>query len=279
MLTFLNGEIIKEEDAKISIGDLSYQFGYGLFESIRCEGGIPLFFEAHYKRLAHSAKEIGMSFPVDLKEIEGWIKETLKANKLQDARIKVIISKRPEEKFNVLIIPAKLEPLPESYSLTTKRLIRDPKAISFCHKTTSRGDSYFAYKEAIENGFNDVLYLNEKNELLECSRSNIFLIMEDKIITPHLDLGILWGTTREKVIEILKREGATVQEKNVHSLYLNKAKGVFTTSAIISVMPVSKVKTEDKEYTFLTSITPLQNAYEAEIQDYLRKNIGIGISF
>ena len=96
MLTFLNGEIIKEEDAKISIGDLSYQFGYGLFETIRCEGGIPLFFEAHYKRLAHSAKEIGMSFPVDMPEIRKWVLQVLEANKLTKARLKIIISKRPE---------------------------------------------------------------------------------------------------------------------------------------------------------------------------------------
>ena len=43
MLVFLNGQILKEEDAKISISDLSYQFGYGLFETVKCEQGIPIF--------------------------------------------------------------------------------------------------------------------------------------------------------------------------------------------------------------------------------------------
>ena len=103
MLVFLNGQIIKEEEAKIGVNDLSYQFGYGLFETIKCEQGMPLFFESHYKRLTHSAKELGMPFPVEQEEVKKWIKEVLSANKLTSGRVKIIISKRLEEKFNVLV--------------------------------------------------------------------------------------------------------------------------------------------------------------------------------
>lgn len=274
MQVFLNGQIIKEEDAKISISDLSYQFGYGLFETIRCEHGIPLFLESHYRRLTQSAREIGMPFPVDLYEIKKWIQDLLNANKLTNVRIKIIISKRAEEKFNVLILAAQLEKLPSSYSLTTKKLERDPNSISFKHKTTSRADSYLAYKEALENGFNDVLFLNEKNELIECSRANIFLVMEDKIITPLLESGILSGITRSKILEVAKNENIQVEEKNVHSLYLNKAIDVFITNAIIGLVPVSRIKIEDKEYSFLISSKTvfLKNSYDVLIQEYLRKN-------
>lgn len=280
MLVFLNGEIIKEEDAKISIHDLSYQFGYGLFETIKCEEGIPLFFEAHYKRLTHSAREIGMSFPVDLGEVREWILKVLKANSLSSARVKLIISKKIEEKFNVLILAYQLDKLQSSFLLLGKVLSRDTNSVSFRYKTTSRADSYVAYKEAIENGFNDVLYLNEKNELVECTRANIFLSMEDKIITPILESGILSGITREKIIEIARNEGIIIEEKNVHSLFLNKAQGVFTTNAIIGVMPVSKVKTIDKEYNFnLDSKTiKLKNAYDGAVVEYLRTQTNVASS-
>lgn len=280
MLVFLNGQIIKEEDAKISISDLSYQFGYGLFETIRCEQGVPLFFEAHFKRLTQSAREILMPFPASMDEVRNWVKDTLIANQLKTARVKIIISKRLEDKFNVLILVSPLEHTVSSYSLCTKILSRDRDSISFKHKTTSRADSYVAYKTALAAGFNDVLYLNEKNELIECTRANIFLVLEDKIITPLLEAGILSGVTREKIIEIAKSEGFTVEEKNVHSLYLNKAKDVFITNAIVGIMPVKKIKIEDKELTFLsdTRTIRLKNSYDAHIQEYLRKSSDLSLS-
>ncbi|MBI1859113.1 MAG: aminotransferase class IV [Candidatus Melainabacteria bacterium] len=274
MYVFLNGQIIKEEDAKISITDLSYQFGYGLFETILCREGIPLFIEGHYKRLSHSARDIGMTFPVDLTDIQSWIKQVLSANKLTSARIKVIVSKRLEDKFNILIMTSNIGTLPASYSLICKTLIRDPKSISFRNKTTSRADSFVAYKEAIENKFNDVLYLNEKNELVECSRANIFLVLEDKIITPSLESGILSGVTRSKILDIAKKEDIHIEEKNVHSLYLNKAQSVFATNAIIGIMPISRIKLNEKEYNYQTHtfITKLKNRYDIEVQEYIRKN-------
>jgi len=275
MLVFLNSQIIKEEDAKISISDLSYQFGYGIFETIRCEEGIPLFFEAHYKRLTKGANEIGMPFPVELTEVKTWINDVLSANKLKNARIKILISKRVEkdgEKFNVLILPGELGLLPESYSLLGKSIYRDPRANSFIHKTTSRADSFIAYKEANESGFNDALFINEKNELIECTRANIFLVLEDKIITPELGSGILSGVTRTNVLEIAKKENILIEEKKVNSLYLNKAKEVFITNAIIGVIPISRIKLEDKEYAFSNSPMTLKvkNAYKNLIQAYLQ---------
>ena len=274
MLVFLNGQIIKEEEAKISVSDLSYQFGYGLFETIRCEQGMPLFFEDHYKRLTHSAKELGMPFPVEQEEVRKWIKEVLSINKLTQARVKIIISKRLEDKFNVFIMTSPLEKSASSYSLLAYTLSRDSKSVSFRHKTTSRADSYVAYKKALEDGFNDALYVNEKNELIECTRANIFLVMEDKIITPLLESGILSGVTRSKVIELTKKEGITLEEKNVHSLYLNKARGVFITNAIIGLVPVSRIRFEEKEYNFSkdSKIIALRNSYDSEIQDYLKNS-------
>jgi len=280
MLVFLNGQIIDEESAKVSVSDLSYQFGYGLFETIRCERGVPLFFESHYKRLNQGAKEIGMPFPVDMDEVKKWIVDLLKANKQTSSRVKLVISKRADDKFNVLVMSVPLIQLPPAYSLLAKVLDRDPKSFSFKFKTTSRADSYAAHSEAIKEGFNDALFLNRRNELIECTRANIFLILPDKIITPVLESGILSGITRAKVIEIAKRDGFLVEEKNVHSLYLNKATDVFITSAIVGIMPVSRIKLESKEYNFSRGpkTDNLRNAYDSEVQEYLRKNCNLAFS-
>lgn len=279
MLVFLNGQIIKEEDAKVSVSDLSYQFGFGLFETIRCEQGIPIFFESHFKRLTHSARELRMPFLASQEEVRKWIADVLSANKLRNARIKIIISKRLEDKFNVLILVSSQEQLPQSYVLIAKKLSRDPNSVSFRHKTTSRADSYVSYKEALEAGFNDALYLNEKNEVIECSRANIFLVMEDKIITPLLEAGILFGVTREKIIEIAKVENIQLEEKNVHSLYLNKAKDVFITNAIVGIMPASVIKLDDKECRFSRSslTTRLKNSYDSEVSQYIKNNSKVAV--
>lgn len=268
---FLNGQIVKEEDAKIGISDLSYQFGYGLFETLRCENGIPVFFEDHYKRLTHSAKELGMPFSIELNEIKNWVKEVIKANKLTKARIKIIISKKTDDKFNVLIITSDFGNLPVSYFLLGWTLGRDSNSVSFRHKTTSRADSYVAYKKALEEGYNDALYLNEKNELVECTRANIFLVTGDKIITPLLESGILSGVTRSKILEIAKQKNLEIEEKIVHSLYLNKSDEVFITNAVIGVMPVSKIRLPDRELSFNSRyITDqVKKAYELLVKDYV----------
>lgn len=270
-LVFLNGQIIKEEEAKISINDLSYQFGYGLFETLRCENGTPVFFEDHYKRLTHSARELDMPFPVEQNEVKNWVKEVIKANKLTKARIKIIISRKLEDKFNVLIIASSLDNLPVSYSLFGWTLGRDTNSVSFRHKTTSRADSYVAYKKALEEGCNDALYLNEKNELVECTRANVFLVTGDKIITPLLESGILPGVTRSKIFEIAKQSNFEIEEKIVHSLYLNRTDEVFITNAIIGVMPISKIKLPDKELSFNSRyITDqIKKAYELLVKDYV----------
>lgn len=278
MLVFLNGQILREEDAKISISDLSYQFGYGIFETIRCEEGIPLFFEAHYKRLTKGAKEVGMPFPVEIEEVKSWVVNVLNANKIINARMKILISKRLEsgiEKFNVLISPGELVPLPETYSLLGKYIYRDPRAFSFVHKTTSRADSYIAYKEANDAGFNDALFINEKNELIECSRANIFLVMDDKIITPELTTGILSGVTRNIILDICKKENIILEEKKVNTLYLNRANDVFITNAIIGIMSISKVKLEEKEHTYSSRsllVSSLKTIYKDFSKSYILEN-------
>lgn len=271
MLIFLNGQIINEEDGKISISDLSYQFGYGLFETIKCEQGIPIFFEDHYKRLTRSAKEIGMPFPVDIIEVKEWIKDVLKANDLTNARLKIIISKRSNDKFNVLILPSNLERTAGSYSLLGWKLSRDSGSVSFRHKTTSRADSHVAFKSALEGGFDEALYINEKGELTECTRANIFLVLEDKLITPVLESGILPGVTRSKVMEIAKGSQVQVEEKIVHRLYLNKSADVFITNSIIGIMPVARLKLEDREFNFIKRnelTTRLMNLYDMCVKDY-----------
>lgn len=276
MLVFLNGQITKEEDAKVSISDLSYQFGYGLFETVKCEQGIPVFFEDHYKRLTKSAREIGMPFPVDITEVKSWIQDVLKANNLTRARVKIIISKRSNDKFNVLILASILEKPASTYLLLAWKLSRDPNSVSFRYKTTSRADSYVAYSKALELGFNEALYINEKNEITECTRANIFLVMEDKILTPVPESGILSGVTRLKIFEIARTSNIHVEEKILHKLYLNKAKDVFITNSTLGIMPVSRLKFEDKEFNFTlrdSKTMQLKNLYDACEKDYIARNV------
>lgn len=251
MLVFFNGKIIEEESAKIGINDLAYQFGYGLFETMQARDGKIFFFEDHFKRLKKGSDFIKMNFPIAPEELKKWILDLLSANKSKSARIKIILSKKIEdgnEKFNLLILSSALEKEKESFSLISKNfLIQNPL---LRHKTTNRLEYFLLLREAQSEGFDDAICFNEKNEITECTRANVFLVLENKIITPSLNFYILPGVTREKVIHLCKRENILIEEKSVHSLYLRKAKEVFITNAIIGVMPISKIKLPDREYTF-----------------------------
>lgn len=250
MYAFLNGNLVKQEELKIHISDLSYQFGYGLFETIKYKNERLIFFEDHYKRLKNSSRILRMNFPAELAELKEWVLNTLAKNNLKNARVKIILSKKFDGKFNLVIMTSELDESNKSFRLICKKFDSSENHIFLRYKTTSRVDYHLAFLEVQEAGYDDALFMNIKNELSECSRSNIFLVMEDKIITPDLSSGILPGITREKIILLAKKNAIVVEEKKVSYLYLNKAKSVFVTNAIIGIQPVSEIKFEDRLFSF-----------------------------
>jgi len=196
---------------------------FELFETIRWEKENPLL-PLHYRRLLNSAKFFSFTIPKELKNFEsfkGFLEDSLKIYQTP-LRVKVLL--KPYGKLEIFAD----ERAPLCWGTPIKVLIlrrKTPKNLFHLHKTTVREEYEEARKRALQLGFSEVIFYNEKSELLEGSISNLFLKKGKKFLTPPLSLGILPGVLRESLLKRGLCEEAILRLEDLEKgeLYLGNA--------------------------------------------------------
>ncbi len=253
-IVYLNGKLIPRSKAKISALDYGFLYGYALFETMRTYRGRVFRLESHLNRLAKSAKMLGIS--LELPEIKGAVLDTIQANKLSEARVRITISigegainadTSTCSKPTVLIIAENYQPYPEKVYLRGFRAVvstirRNSQSPLSRLKSTSYLESILAKQEAREAGVDEAICLNEEGFLAEGSMSNIFLVAEGILKTPGYDSGILPGITRQTVLELAPKLGIEALECDIRLEELFQAQEAFFTSSIIEVMPLTEIE-------------------------------------
>ncbi|MFH0767970.1 MAG: aminotransferase class IV [Chloroflexota bacterium] len=252
-MVYLNGSIVPRQQAKISISDYGFLYGYGLFETMRAYGGRVFRLEWHLGRLALSAEFLGIS--VDRTELEVVVNNTIQANNLRDARIRITVSigeggltpdpascSRP----TVLIVAGEYKPFPEQvyqrgFRAVVSSIRRNSQSPLSRLKSVNYLESMLARQEARRMGVDEAICLNERGLLAEASMSNIFLVVDDTLKTPALESGILPGVTREAVLELARESGIKILEDEIAAEELWSAREAFLTSSLIEVMPLIEV--------------------------------------
>ncbi|MFC1963070.1 aminotransferase class IV [Chloroflexota bacterium] len=255
-IIFLNGSLLHHTQAKISPFDHGFLYGYGLFETMRAYSGRIFRLERHLDRLIHSAKLI--SLPLGIFDIEEACYDTIKANHLEDARIRLTVSigegegrpDSPSQPIPTMLIVAQSfsSPLAEKYENGFKSMIssisRNSQSLISRLKSLNYMDNILARMEAKMAGADEAILLNESGFLCEGSTSNIFLVSKGKLLTPNVESGILPGITREAVIELAHALRIEVVERKVDVEELSQAEESFLTNSLIEIAPL--VKIDDK---------------------------------
>ena len=252
-IVYLNGALVPRSRARISPFDLGFLYGYGLFETMRAYSGHIFRLHKHLERLKQSAALIGL--PLNAFDLEKACYDTLKANQLDDARIRLTVSMGEGEAIpdppkhptpTVLVIATRYTPPPtEVYRKGFKTIVSSVRQNSqsplSCLKTANYLNNILARKEAKAAGADEALLLNERGLLCEGSTSNVFLISEGRLITPSVESGCLPGITRQIVMEITKEMGMGVAQREVKLEELLRAEEAFLTSSLIELMPLTEV--------------------------------------
>ncbi len=259
----LNGEILKTEQAKVSVYDRSYLYGDSLYEVARTYNGKFFLLEDHLKRLEQSAKLCYMEFSQSLKQFEDEYARTLKAYYAQpgasgtEAYGRIIVSRgvgkigfgkncvQTPTQFTIIVQPLE-PPTPELWERGYKlkvvdRLRNHPRAIDPAMKSGNYLNCVLAYLEAQEEKFDDALLCNADGHVTEGTTFNIFYVKRDVIVTPPLDIGVLHGITRRLVLDTAEDLGMEVREVRFPKERLYDADEVFLTSSIREVFPVTQV--------------------------------------
>lgn len=258
-MIYLNGKIIEPSEARISVFDRSYLFGEGIFETLRSYKGKLPFLDKHLSRMEWGATFIGIPFPHP-SEIKEGIQSLLKANKLSDARIKIVLSAQgaslmptllqEDAAINLLIVAEKFTPLSEEeyqdgVELSIVHEIRNDPNPAAAVKSTSRLTKLIAQREFQEKDAFDGILLSATGEVTETSKANLFWIKDKIFCTPAVSLGLLPGVTREVVLSLAKENGYAVKEVFSKPSVLMDADEVFITGSTLEVMPVIRIDQND----------------------------------
>jgi branched-chain amino acid aminotransferase len=253
---WLNGKLVDREDAKISVFDHGLLYGDGVFEGIRSYGGKVFRLKEHIRRLFDSANGIRLVVPLAPEELAKAVADTLEANGLKDAYIRVVVTRgvgtlgldpnRCREP-NVFIITDKIELYPrELYEngleiVTAATMRNHPNAVNPRIKSLNYLNNILAKIEAIDAGTLEAVMLNHQGFVAECTGDNLFIVRGGRLLTPPIGAGILEGITRDEILAIAREERLEVREENLTRYDLYVADECFLTGTAAEVVPVVRI--------------------------------------
>ncbi len=261
----------------LPIIDQAYLSGMGAFETIRAEAGLPLFLDAHLRRLEASAACFELTVP-DKAYVFDAIRELLRRQALRSARIRLTLS-------------GEIQPdgLPFRFGGTTRVTliafpihvdVSKPMDVMISHyqldaggplagrKCTSYAINALAMREARDAGYDDAVMLNHSGHLVGCATGNLFWSSGGRVFTPCTSSGCRDGVTRERVMRACEMQGIPCIQVLAKPNELEKAQEAFVTS---SIRGACSVATLDRWKFSETRIT-------GAIRVVLQKELATGIT-
>ena len=254
---WVNDGLVPVEKAGLDPRDRGFTLGDGLFETIKVRDGRPLLLDLHLARVRAGAGRIGLSRIPDDETLSGAIHETLEANGLSEAAVRLTVSRgvpanrglssKPETAPSLVVHAQPFAGYPaEIYSRGMRAVIssipRNERSPLARIKALSYLDNVLARREADASGVDEALMLNTAGHLACASAANLFLARGETLLTPDPESGVLPGTVRGIVLaELAPRMGLTAVERRVRIEELAKADEAFLTSALLGVMPLTEV--------------------------------------
>jgi len=240
--------------------DNNIQYSQGLFETFIYNGDTPSL-QRHLKRLNNSSKEL-FDIELDLDNIKTTLNQYPKNTvlKLLVAYDETKIFYEKPKTYKVYIKNREKGPIPSVVSLTISPYKRHSKDITIYHKTTNYLLNTLAKRKAQEMGFFDGIFLNENDDIQECSSSNILFEKDGKYYSPYIQSGILFGITLQTLKDHLNIEFLPIKAKDLkefeRAFILNSVIGV---KSIKSIDHINYKIDQDLEY-YLNSWIEKENS-------------------
>jgi branched-chain amino acid aminotransferase len=241
---WVNGELLDERIASVSVFDHGFTVGDGVFETVRVNSGRPFALTRHLVRLGRSARGIGLPEP-DPDTVRTACEAVLDASRLPgDVRLRITYtggvtppgSGRGTADPTLVVAVFPLEPWPPTAVVVTVPWPRNERSVVAGLKTTSYAENVVALAHAKEQGASEALMPNSHGQLCEGTGSNVFVVVDGVLLTPPLSSGCLAGVTRDLVLEWC---GGEERELPMEALFA--ADEVFLTSSTRNVQPVEQI--------------------------------------
>ena len=261
----LDGKIVKEENAKISVLNRGFAYGDSVFETIRVINSKIMFWEDHYFRLMASMRIMRMEIPASFSPefLEKEIKDIIEANKIENSPVRIRFAVyrlqggyyTPATREIGYIISTEVLESPfyllneDAYEIELFKDQYVKSGLLSTIKSNNRAVNVLGSIYARENGYHNCLLLNEKKSVVEALNGNIFLVKGNTVKTPPINDGALNGIIRKQLINILKKSDYELEETSISPFELQKADELFISNVAMGIQPVTKYRKKEFQNT------------------------------
>ena len=253
---WLDGKLVDQADAKISVFDHGLLYGDGVFEGIRVYNSRIFELVAHIRRLYDSAKAIRLDISMSPEKLICAVEKTVEANGVIDGYIRLVVTRGVGtlglnpficEKSSVIIIADNIQLYPEELYETGMKVIsattvrNHPLAIPPQVKSLNYLNNILAKIEALDYEVPEAIMYNHEGYVAEATGDNVFIIRDGVILTPPAEAGSLEGITRSVVIRLAKEDNLEVVEKNLTRFDLYVCDEFFLTGTAAEVIGIVEI--------------------------------------
>jgi branched-chain amino acid aminotransferase len=272
---WFNGKLVPWREARVHVLVHSLHYGNSVFEGARIYNGKVFKLREHSARLIHSAKMLAYDLPYTAEQLDEATKLVIEENNLASGYVRPL-AWRGAEVIGVSAVGTKIHVMIAAFPWGAYYEQKAIKLVTSRWKRPSPESSpagskaaglyiicTLAKDEALAAGCQDALMHDYKGRLSEATGANLFLLINGELHTPTVEC-ILNGITRQTVMELARKRGIKVIEREIWPEELAKASEIFLTGTAVEVQPVGAI--DGREYPVGSVTQQLQADYAALVR-------------
>ena len=279
---FHNDRLLPIDKVRLSPGQAGLLCGWGIFTTIRISRGEGFAYERHWRRLEKDAALIRLPLKHSASTVREHLHEVIRANDVVEgcARIYFVYNQigfwqgdEQQSAVDLIIYSAPLPQYHEPVRLGLRAHGRHAASPLAGVKSISWLPNVWAVAEAQKEGFDEVVLLNERGEVAECTAANIFMVKNRQVFTPPLNSGCLEGVTRGVLFEIAREAGIGVTERALRPEDLYAADEVFISSTNRNLLGVAEIAGNRIAAAPGPVTHMLEEVFSAHVSDYVTRRL------
>jgi branched-chain amino acid aminotransferase len=275
-----NNEICQASERILSPGQIGLLSGWGVFSTLRVAEGVLFAFERHWARIARDAAAFHVPLPDDPEHLRRRLLDLVAANQAYNSTLRLVIVRNgggmwagpsTGAAFDVIALTTDSKEWGDGVKLAYVEQARHAACPFAGNKVLSWAMNLTWLESAQARGFDEVILLNERGEVAECTSANIFATRGNQVWTPPLSSGCLPGITRQVVLEETRSSGVRVVEKPLTPAELEASDEVFITSTTRNLLPVLEIEGR-KMGRAVDARQALQKAFSEYVRRYIAEH-------
>lgn len=266
-----NKEVLSKEE----FNDKNISEGTSIYEVIRVIDGVPLFLDRHLKRLRNSSALINKNLWMNTNDIKKVLFKLIEINNNLKGNIKIVFNighndLNEERNFYAYFIESHY-PTEDQYNNGVDTIFCFMERSNPNAKVINKELREYTNKLLKESKAYEAILVDNKGYITEGSRSNLFMVKEDKVITAPLN-NVLPGITRDIVIEICKEEGIVFQEEKMNYEEIKYIDAIFISGTSPKILPIKKINDFILSSSTNIIVQNIMRVYNRSIDNYIKNN-------